>query len=109
MSFIKLATYQITSWGHPETTGNKMIDYFLTSKLIESEGSERYFSEKLLYADHLPMYYYPPDIKNNLQKSELTKNNIYSCPQTLFKIHPEFDEIIGKIQKKDKNAFLSFF
>ena len=103
MSFIKLATYQITSWGHPETTGNKMIDYFLTSKLIESEGSERYFSEKLLYADHLPMYYYPPDIKNNLQKSELTKNNIYSCPQTLFKIHPEFDEIIGKIQKKDKN------
>jgi len=108
MSFIKLATYQITSWGHPETTGNKTMDYFLTSKLIESEGSEKYFSEKLLYADHLPMYYYPPDIKNNLQKSELTKNNIYSCPQTLFKIHPEFDEIIGKIQKKDKNAKIYF-
>ena len=108
MSFIKLATYQITSWGHPETTGNKTMDYFLTSKMIESEGSEKYFSEKLLYADHLPMYYYPPDIKNNLQKSELTKNNIYSCPQTLFKIHPEFDEIIGKIQKKDKNAKIYF-
>ena len=108
MSFIKLATYQITSWGHPETTGNKTMDYFLTSKLIESEGSEKYFSEKLLYADHLPMYYYPPDIKNNLQKSELTKNNIYSCPQTLFKIHPEFDEIIGKIQKEDKNAKIYF-
>jgi len=108
MSFIKLATYQITSWGHPETTGNKTMDYFLTSKLIESEGSEKYFSEKLLYADHLPMYYYPPEIKNNLQKSELTKNNIYSCPQTLFKIHPEFDEIIGKIQKKDKNAKIYF-
>ena len=108
MSFIKLATYQITSWGHPETTGNKMIDYFLTSKLIESEGSERYFSEKLLYADQLPMYYYPPDIKNNLQKSELIKNSNYSCPQTLFKIHPEFDEIIGKIQSKDKNAKIYF-
>jgi len=108
MSFIKLATYQITSWGHPETTGNKTMDYFLTSKLIESEGSEKYFSEKLLYADHLPMYYYPPEIKNNLQKSELTQNNIYSCPQTLFKIHPEFDEIIGKIQKKDKNAKIYF-
>ena len=108
MSFVKLATYQITSWGHPETTGNKTIDYFLTSKLIESKGSEEYFSEKLLYADHLPMYYYPPNIKNNLQKSELAKNNIYSCPQTLFKIHPEFDEIIGKIQRKDKNAKIYF-
>ena len=39
ISFIKLATYQLTSWGHPETTGNNTIDYFLTSKLIESEGS----------------------------------------------------------------------
>ena len=108
MSFIKLATYQITSWGHPETTGNKTMDYFLTSKLIESEGSEKYFSEKLLYADHLPMYYYPPDIKNNLQKSELIKNNIYSCPQTLFKIHPDFDQIIAKIHKQDKNSKIYF-
>jgi protein O-GlcNAc transferase len=108
MSFIKLASHQITSWGHPETTGNNTIDYFLTSKLIESEGSEKNFSEKLLYADYLPMYYYPPDIKNKLQKSELSKNNIYSCPQTLFKIHPYFDDVIAKIQKEDKSAKLYF-
>ena len=108
ISFIKLATYQLTSWGHPETTGNNTIDYFLTSKLIESEGSEKNFSEKLLYADYLPMYYYLPDIKNKFQKSELSKNNIYSCPQTLFKIHPNFDEIIAKIQKEDRKAKLYF-
>jgi len=108
LSFIKLATYQITSWGHPETTGNNIMDYFLTSKLIESEGSEKNFSEKLLYADYLPMYYYPPEINNKIEKSELSKNNIYSCPQTLFKIHPDFDEVIAKIQKKDKNAKIYF-
>ena len=108
LSFIKLATYQITSWGHPETTGNSTIDYFLTSKLIESQGSEKNFSEKLLYADYLPMYYYAPEIKNKIKKSELSKNNIYSCPQTLFKIHPDFDLIIAKIQKEDKNAKIYF-
>ena len=48
LSFIKLAKYQITSWGHPETTGNPSIDYFLTSKLIEANESQKNFSEKLI-------------------------------------------------------------
>ena len=108
LSFVKLANYQITSWGHPETTGNQTIDYFLTSKLIEAQESEKNFSEKLLYADYLPMYYYSPIVKNLLSRDELSKNNIYSCPQTLFKIHPEFDLIIGKILKEDKKAKLYF-
>tara|TARA_B110000971_G_scaffold218530_1_gene257533 strand:+ start:1 stop:1677 length:1677 start_codon:yes stop_codon:yes gene_type:complete len=108
LSFIKLASYQITSWGHPETTGNKTMSYFLTSKLIESFGSEKNFSENLLYADYLPMYYYAPNVNNILKKEELSKNNIYSCPQTLFKIHPDFDLILGKILEEDKKAKLYF-
>ncbi len=108
LSFIKLASHQITSWGHPETTGNHTIDYFLTSKLIEALGSKKNFSEKLLYADYLPMYYYSPIVKNLLSRDELSKNNIYSCPQTLFKIHPDFDQIIAKIHKQDKNAKIYF-
>ena len=41
LSYLKLAKKQITSWGHPETTGNETIDYFLTSKLLESPNSEK--------------------------------------------------------------------
>ena len=108
LSFIKLATYQITSWGHPETTGINTINYFLTSKLIENANSSKNFSEILLYADYLPMYYYPPIVNNKLTKNDLSKNNIYSCPQTLFKIHPNFDLILGKILKEDKKAKLFF-
>ena len=108
LSFIKLASYQITSWGHPETTGNNTVNYFLTSKLIEDFGSEKNFSENLLYADYLPMYYYTPNVNNILKKEELSKNNIYSCPQTLFKIHPDFDLILGKILEEDKKAKLYF-
>ena len=33
LTFLRLAKIQITSWGHPETTGNTNIDYFLSSKL----------------------------------------------------------------------------
>ena len=108
LSFIRLAKYQITSWGHPETTGNNTVDYFLTSKLIEAHGSEKKFSENLLYSNYVPMYYYTPIVKNELKKDELSKNNIYSCPQTLFKIHPDFDDVLGNILKEDKNAILYF-
>jgi protein O-GlcNAc transferase len=108
LSFIRLATYQITSWGHPETTGIDTIDYFLTSKLIESQNSNKKFSEKLLYSDFLPMYYYTPDVKKKLDIDTLSKNNIYSCPQTLFKIHPEFDLVLGKILEEDKKAKIYF-
>ena len=108
LSFIRLATYQITSWGHPETTGIDTLDYFLTSSLIESQNSNKKFSEKLLYADFLPMYYYTPNVKQKLDIDILSKNNIYSCPQTLFKIHPEFDLVLGKILEEDKKAKIYF-
>ena len=108
LSFIRLAKIQMTSWGHPETTGNSSIDYFLTSKLIEEKNSHKNFSEKLLYLDYLPMYYYTPLVSNKINKELLSQNNIYSCPQTLQKIHPEFDLIIAGILQKDKKAKINF-
>ena len=108
LSFLRLAKVQITSWGHPETTGNPSIDYFLTSKVIEADGSQKNFSEKLLYLDYMPMYYFVPKIHNKIDKDKLSKNNIYSCPQTLQKIHPDFDLIIGGIHEKDKKAIIYF-
>ena len=108
LSFIRLAKIQMTSWGHPETTGNSSIDYFLTSKLIEKKDSQKNFSEKLLYLDYLPMYYYTPLVNNKINKELLSQNNIYSCPQTLQKIHPEFDLIISGILRNDKKAKINF-
>ena len=108
LSYVKLAKKQITSWGHPETTGNETIDYFLTSKLLEAPDCEKNYSEKLLYTNDLPMYYYPPVVKDTLSENEISKNNIYSCPQTLYKIHPEFDEVLGSILNKDKKGILYF-
>ena len=37
LSLIRLAKYQIMSWGHPETTGSESIDFFLCSKNLISE------------------------------------------------------------------------
>ncbi len=108
LTLLRLAKIQITSWGHPETTGNENMDYFLSSKLIELEGHEKKYSEKTLLSKYLPMYFYKPKVSLNLDKETLTKKNIYSCPQTLIKMHPKFDIVIKKILEKDKKAKIIF-
>ena len=106
LSLIRLAKYQIMSWGHPETTGSESIDFFLCSKSLITDETSKSYSEKLLLMDHLPMIYEVPKIKQKINDVELSKNNIYSCPQTMFKFHPDFDNILAEILKKDKKGIL---
>ncbi len=106
LSLVKLAKYQIMSWGHPETTGSESIDFFLCSKNLITENSYKFYTEKFLIMDKLPMIYDKPNIENKLNDKDLSKKNIYSCPQTLFKFHPEFDDYLFDILKKDKKAIL---
>ena len=108
LTLLKLAKFQITSWGHPETTGNNKIDFFLSSKLMEVDGYQNNFSEKVLLSNYLPMYFYKPKVTFTLKKEDILSKNIYSCPQSLFKMHPSFDEAIKKILHKDKKAQLYF-
>ena len=106
LSLIRFAKYQIMSWGHPETTGSESIDFFLSSKNLISKNSEKFYSEKFLIMDKLPMIYNKPIIENKLDDKDISKKNIYSCPQTLFKFHPDFDDYLFDILKKDKKAIL---
>ena len=108
LSYVRLAKKQITTWGHPITSGNNSIDYFLSSKLLETNDAQKRFSEKLILSEYLPMFFYKPKIYKILSNEEMVKKNIYFCSQTLIKIHPNFDEIINKILIKDKKAKIFF-
>ena len=106
LSLIRLAKHQIMSWGHPETTGSESIDYFLCSKSLITNETSKSYSEKLLLMDHLPMIYEMPNVIRKLNDKDLSKKNIYSCPQTMFKFHPDFDHLLAKILEKDKKGIL---
>jgi len=112
LAHARLAPVQIISWGHPETSGISTIDYFLSSSLIETKDSHKFYSEKLVNFNRIPMFFIPPNLPElNLSRSDfqLPENkNLYCCPQSLFKIHPDFDRAINKIINKDKDSTIIF-
>ena len=109
LTFLRLAKYQINSWGHPETSGNSAIDYFISSKVCEIFGAQKFYSEKLITLNNFTTFYEVPNFsKRNFKSNNIGQYNIYFCSQSLFKILPDFDLILKKILEKDQKAQLIF-
>ena len=109
LAFARLASVQIVSFGHPETTGINTIDYFLSSTLLEPNNKKKY-SERLICLSQLPLYYQPPQSLGPLKNRkdlELPENaRLYGCPQSLFKLHPDFDSILAEILFQDPEGYI---
>lgn len=107
LAFARLATVQCTSFGHPDTTGIRNMDYFISSELFEIETAQNHYSETLFCLGNasLPTYYYRPALPAALKpRAEFglsDQDHIYLCPQALFKFHPAFDRILAAILRRD--------
>ncbi len=108
LAYSRFAPIQIATWGHPDTTGSPMMDYFLSSRELERADGPADYSEKLLLLPSLGIDYARPalasDRKGRAQLGVSADKHIYSCPQTLFKFHPDFDEVLAAILQQDPLA-----
>ena len=77
MSLSRLALVQVLHSGHPQTSGSKNMDYYITSKLKESEGSDEYYSERLIKMPRIPVNYSVPKIIKKCNKK---------CPTEMLKM-----------------------
>jgi len=113
MSLSRLALVQVVINGHPNTSGSPNIDYFISSKDLETENSDQYYSERLIKLTRLPVNYSLPKIINsNFKVSKLNISDddfIIGLPHTSFKYHPDFDYILDKILEEIPHARLLFF
>lgn len=103
----RLAPLQMTSWGHPVTTGIPTIDEFLSSELLEPADADRHYSERLVRFAHLPTCYQRyllPPLKSAQELGLPSDRHLYFCPQSLFKLHPDFDSMLGGILASDGRA-----
>ena len=109
LTFYRLAKFQINSLGHPETSGNKNIDFFISNQMSELTEADDFYSEKLIKFNNFNIYCNSLESSNKGVSFNFPENkNIYFCPQTIFKLVPEFDEIIKKITNLDKKSVICF-
>ena len=112
LAYTRLAPVQAVAWGHPNTTGIDTVDYFLSSSCLEPENADDYYTERLIRFSRLPSCYEPPaqpSVVSGRSHWGLPETGVlYGCPQSLFKLHPEFDAILAEIVRLDPSGHLVF-
>ena len=101
LAFARLAPVQCVSYGHPDTTGIANVDYWVSNDLFEPADAAGHYSERLflLRDPGTTAYYYRPQLVPPAKRREefgLPEGaTLYLCPQSLFKLHPDFDAILA--------------
>jgi protein O-GlcNAc transferase len=109
LAFARLAPIQVTSFGHPDTTGIPNMDYFISSSLYELDGAQEDYSEKLVMLPDMGTlaYYYRPAMPAEANRRDFgldDDEHVYLCPQALFKLHPDMDDVLLEIVERDSRA-----
>lgn len=109
---LRLAPIQMTSWGHPETSGLPTIDYYLSSELMEPENAQECYTEKLIKLPNLSIYYTPLQIQIETRSKQdigIAEDEImFWCCQSLYKYLPQYDDVFPRIAKNLSNAKFVF-
>lgn len=110
LSYHRIAPVQCVTWGHPVTTGVPNMDYFISSHLIEPENAMEHYTENLVLLDTPPtVYNKPKKTSKPYTKADFggtEDDHFYTCPQSCFKFHPEFDELLAGVLKRDPQGKL---
>nr|WP_244592192.1 hypothetical protein [Azospirillum palustre] len=112
LAFARLAPRQCLSWGHPDTTGIPTLDVFLSCDAMEPEDGEAHYSERLIRLPGPTVCYRRPRLaeprKTRIDFGLATESRLYLCPQSLFKIHPAYDDALIAILRRDRDGILVF-
>lgn len=112
LAFSRLAPVQCVMNGHPDTTGIKNMDYYLSIDAFEPEDADSHYSEKLVRMKRESIFdrmIMPPVLKSREELGFPSDRRLYICPVKLQKIHPDFDVAISQILERDSDADVLFF
>lgn len=115
LAHMRFAPVQFNTWGHSDTSGISTIDYFVSSELYELpyEEAQTHYSEKLILQQGMCTAYVNPmaryDLKTFRKKLSYgftSEVKVIFCAQSMFKINPEFDDMLVRILHANPNAVL---
>lgn len=112
LAFARSAPVQVMGWGHPVTSGIPNVDAFLSVAEMEPENADEHYTERLIKTEGLSICVEKPTSGNPAKGRSFFGMDegypAYFCAQSLYKIHPNFDQIISRILKKDAEARIYF-
>lgn len=109
LTFARLAPVQCATWAYPVTSGVPNVDYFLSTDYFETDDAQDHYSETLvrLHDVAYPGYHCRPEPEPpqpgaapNFDRGR----RVYFCPQRLIKFHPDFDEVLAGILRRDRGG-----
>ena len=122
LAMSRLAPIQVTSHGHPVTSGIPTIDYYISWKAAEIDTASEHYIEKLVLLPSNNIHqYYNPVFKEGI--STITKQTVnnssrdilfpnisgkrwYVCMQKPFKLHPCFGNMLQNVLEKDDEGII---
>lgn len=109
LSLWRLAPVQLVTWGHSITSGIDSVDYYVSSEVVETPQSDALYTEKLIRLPgyFMPRYHRPAIHGARKSREELglpAGRHLYLCPQSLVKLHPDFDAALRGILERDPQA-----
>ena len=106
----RLAPVQCVTWGHSMTTGLDSLDCWISGKDTEVDTGQAHYTEPLVRLSDPTVTYRRPVLTGPaLSRAALglpTSGTIYLCPQTTFKLHPDFDPVLGEILRRDPSGHI---
>jgi predicted O-linked N-acetylglucosamine transferase (SPINDLY family) len=109
LGFARLAPVQCTTWGLAETSGLDTIDWFVSAAAFERPDADADYIERL---HRLPgvaspaCYARPSQLPGGVSHLTAGSGPNYFCPQTLYKLHPDFDALVAGILAAQPSARL---
>ena len=112
LASMRLAPTQVCSWGHPETSGLPTMDYYISSDLLETKNSNKFYTEKLIKLSGLGYYYEPPTLESseiNFLEMGINQNlPLLLCLGAPNKFSPFYDWVFIEIIRRLDDCQLVF-
>ncbi|MBF2052823.1 MAG: hypothetical protein IGS03_05075 [Candidatus Sericytochromatia bacterium] len=106
----RLAPLQLLTWGHACTTGLDSLDGFVSDRWLDLPDGQQHYSEPLLRLDQNLGQWQPPKTLPTRQRERFSpippNTPWYLCPQTLYKLHPDFDHTLAELVARDPQGQL---
>jgi CRISPR-associated protein Csy1 len=112
MASLRLAPLQCAGWGHPVTTGHANMDVFFSSDAMEPPGAQAQYTEKLVRLPGIGTCYPRPAVPEPVARADLGLPQdaiLYLFPQSLFKVHPDNDDLLVEILARESRAVIVMF